>query len=104
MKCPRCHVDVPMAAACCPGCRLPKPKSTTAKLKDSKQKSKGVTGRQGPGGKRGAKPEREIPKWANVTAGIVSALLVVSLGIYVYWFFVNRASDPDPHEVQPAMQ
>jgi hypothetical protein len=104
MKCPRCHVDVPIEASRCPGCKLSKPKSIIAKQQSEKKKKSTGGGlfSSGPVGK-GKKLPREIPKWLNIAAGVLSAVLLLGVGGYIYWYFANRASDLDPKAVQPAM-
>jgi hypothetical protein len=34
----------------------------------------------------------------------LSAVLVVALGVYLYWHFIHTTSELDPHLAQPAMQ
>ena len=78
----------------------------TGGLKNGKQANgKSAAGRKDgrTGARRRPKPERQIPAWANIASGIASAILVIGLGFYVYWFFSHRVPEPDPHEVQPAM-
>src|SRR5437667_1802470 len=103
MKCPRCHVEVPAQATRCPDCKLQKPKSLIAP--NGKQKSK-ASAKQNPmqTNRQGMKPERNLPKWASIAAGIVSGLLIVAIGIYAYWYFAHTTSELDPHLAQPAMQ
>jgi hypothetical protein len=105
MKCPRCHVEVPTEALRCPDCKLPKPKSLIGQADKNKTKSQ-MAAKRKPlhGGKPGVKPERKLPRWASITAGVVSGLLIAAIGIYAYWYFANRTSELDPHLAQPAMQ
>ncbi|MEN3330853.1 MAG: hypothetical protein V7641_218 [Blastocatellia bacterium] len=105
MKCPRCHVEVPTEALRCPDCKLPKPKSLIGQTDKNKTKSQmAATRKPRHGSKPGVKPERKLPRWASIAAGVVSGLLIAVIGIYAYWYFSNRISELDPHLAQPAMQ
>jgi hypothetical protein len=107
MKCPRCHVDVPTEAVRCPDCKLPKPKSLIAQAGMNKDK-KGTL----PAARRDARPshgpraksERKLPRWVSIAAGALSVVLIVGIGVYVYWYFSHMTSELDPHLAQPAMQ
>lgn len=106
MKCPRCHVEVPAVAVRCPDCKLPKPKSLIVQGgKNNKSKSqKAANGKPLYPRRPGQKPEKKIPKWVNMLAGGVSALLIAAIAAYAYWYFIYSGQEIDPHLAQPAMQ
>jgi hypothetical protein len=106
MKCPRCHIEVPTEAIRCPDCKLPKPKSLIAQAGKGKDKKSKLAGGRDPrpGRRPRTKPERKLPRWANITAGVVSAVLIAALGLYLYWYLTHTTSELDPHLAQPAMQ
>src|SRR5689334_13817236 len=107
MKCPRCHVEVPTEAIRCPDCKLPKPKSLihqAGKGTDKQKQNSLAAKRSQPGRRKSTKPERKVPRWASIAAGALSALMIVGLGVYLYWYFTHTISDLDPHKAQPAMQ
>jgi hypothetical protein len=105
MKCPRCHVEVPTEAIRCPDCKLPKPKSLINQAgKGQDKQNRTAALRSQPGRRKNVKAERKLPRWASITAGAASALLIVGLVVYIYWYFTHTTFEIDPHRAQPAMQ
>jgi hypothetical protein len=104
MKCPRCYGQVSDEDLRCPNCNFVKPnrpldKSNAAGIAAAPVARKN-TGRLKP---RRAKPKKTRPRWVNIVAGITASLLVVGMGWYIYYFFTHQTFDPDPHQVQPAL-
>jgi hypothetical protein len=96
---------VPTEAIRCPDCKLPKPKSLIVQAGKSQTKKQApAAGTRSKPGRPRTKRERKLPRWANVAAGALSALLAVALGVYLYWHFTHTTSELDPHLAQPAMQ
>ena len=106
MKCPRCHVEVSTEAFRCPECKLAKPKSLIVKAGKGKDKKSPFPAgkRSTPGRRPRTRPERKLPRWASITAGVLSAMMVAALGVYLFWYFTHTTSELDPHLAQPAMQ
>ncbi|MFL6212748.1 MAG: hypothetical protein ACJ74J_02530 [Blastocatellia bacterium] len=104
MKCPRCHVEVPTEAIRCPDCKLPKPKSLIAQAGKGQGKKPSLAAKHSKSSHPRTKPERKLPRWASIAAGALSALIVVALGVYLYWYLAHTTSELDPHLARPAMQ
>lgn len=89
MRCPKCSVETPNDALCCPGCKLPTPRGKTY-IKDKKARKQENSRREGVRTTKelkACKEKKHIPGWITA-ASIFLSLAVFSAGSYLiatYW-------------------
>jgi hypothetical protein len=92
MRCPKCAVETPNEALCCPNCKLPTPRGKTY-LKDKKARKQENQARETKRGTQelkapnSVKEKKHVPGWVTAVS-LVLALAIFGAGSYfaaTYW-------------------